>query len=46
MDPILQLVERSCGVIDPTLGSKDMSARQMQKFLPTLYVLAYKYLYL
>ena len=26
MDPILQLVERSSGIIDPTLGSMDMSA--------------------
>ena len=26
MDPILQLVERSPGIIDPTLGSMDMSA--------------------
>ena len=26
MDPILQLVERSFGIIDPTLGSMDMSA--------------------
>ena len=26
MDPILQLVERSAGIIDPTLGSMDMSA--------------------
>ena len=25
MDPILQLVERSFGIIDPTLGSMDMS---------------------
>ena len=25
MDPILQLVERSSGIIDPTLGSMDMS---------------------
>ena len=25
MDPILQLVERSPGIIDPTLGSMDMS---------------------
>ena len=26
MDPILHLVERSSGIIDPTLGSTDMSA--------------------
>ena len=26
MDPILQLVERSSGIIDPTLESMDMSA--------------------
>ena len=25
MDPILQLVERSSGIIDPTLGAMDMS---------------------
>ena len=25
MDPVLQLVERSSGIIDPTLGSMDMS---------------------
>ena len=25
MDPILQLVERSSGIIDPTLGSMDVS---------------------
>ena len=25
MDPILHLVERSSGIIDPTLGSTDMS---------------------
>ena len=27
MDPILQLVERSSGIIDPTLGSMDMSGQ-------------------
>ena len=32
MDPILQLVERSSGIIDPTLGSMDMSAGKMLSF--------------
>ena len=27
MDPILHLVERSSGIIDPTLGSTDMSVK-------------------
>ena len=31
MDPILQLVERSSGIMDPTLGSMDTSGRQMNR---------------
>ena len=31
MDPILQLVERSYGIIDPTLGSMDMSAEHSER---------------
>ena len=31
MDPILHLVERSSGIIDPTLGSTDMSAQVLHR---------------
>ena len=31
MDPILQVVERSSGIIDPTLGSMDMSVQNAMK---------------